>query len=355
MPLTRRVRQTHPIAEKEGLGDYYRRLRAGTDEERRKVVVLLFAVVALVALIGVSISSISGLSADDGGAVQMVLVPRLDSTASEVAGFILLGAAVVAGGFTFVYLQERLRRQAEAERGLQRTRIPRAVIMFITAPLIVACLFIVFLSVVVGTGQDRPSYAEELTARMEEVDRQAERGELLTVEEYERRRIARQRRPFILLGAIVALFAAVAIFGGRLLREAPEALEDSSPITEELKRDLAHATGLAIDDIAAEPDHRRAVEMCYARVGDVLDAHGFPHPLHQTPLEYMHGILDAGSGLPGREMLELTGLFEVAKFSTHHIGPDRRDHALDLLRSIHRFLLDQLAQAEREAAQAGAT
>ncbi|MCY4372662.1 MAG: hypothetical protein OXC31_02740, partial [Spirochaetaceae bacterium] len=253
MPLTRCVHQTHSIAGDEGLNplkDYYRRLRAGTDEERRKVVVMLFAVVALVALIGVSISSISGLRAEDGGAAQMLLVPRLDSTASEVAGFILLGVAVVAGGLTFVYLQERLRRQAEAERGLQRTRIPRAVIMFITAPLIVACLFVVFLSVVVQAGQDRPSYAEELTARMEEVDRQAERGELLTVEEYERRRIVRQRRPFILLGAIVALFAAVAVFGGRLLREAPEALEDSSPITEELKRDLADATGLAIDDIA---------------------------------------------------------------------------------------------------------
>ncbi len=330
-------------------------MRAGTDEERRKVVVLLFAVVAVVALIGVSISSISGLRADDGGAVQMLLVPRLDSSASEIVGFILLGAAVVAGGFTFVYLQERIRRQAEAERGLQRFRIPRAVIMFITAPLVVAALFIVFLSVVSQSNQDRPSYAEELTARLEEVDRQAERGELPSIEEIERRRIARQRRPFILLGTIVALFAAVAVFGGRLLREAPEALEDSSPITEELKRDLADATGLAIDDIAAEPDHRRAVEMCYARVGDVLDAHGFPHPLHETPLEYMHGVLDAGSGLPGRELLELTGLFEVAKFSTHHIGPDRRDHALDLLRSIHRFLLDQLAQAEREEAQEGAT
>ena len=343
------------IAGTEGLKDYYRRLRAGTDEERRKVVVVLYAVVALVALVGVSISSISGLSGDDGSAVQMLLVPRLGPTASEVGGFILLGAAVVAGGLTFVYLQERIRRQAEAEKGLQRFRIPRAVILFITAPLVVACVFIVFLSVVSQNRQDSLSYAEKLTAKLEEVDRQAERGELPSVEEIERRQVARQRRPFFLLGTIVALFAAVAIFGGRLLREAPEALEDSSPITEELKRDLAHATGLAIDDIAAEPNHRRAVEMCYSRVGEVLDAHGFPHPLHQTPVEYMHSVLDAGPGLPARELLELTGLFEVAKFSTHHIGPDRRDQALDLLRSIHRILLAQLAQAEGEASEARAT
>ena len=340
--------------EGEGLKGYYRRLRAGTDEERRKVVVLLFAVVALVAFIGVSISSLSGLSADDGGAVRMLLVPRLGPAASEVGGFILLGLAVVAGGLTFAYLQERIRRQAEAERGLQRFRIPRAVVMFVTAPLVVAALFVVFLSIVSQSRQDSLSYAERLTAELEEVDRQAERGELPSIEEIERRQLARQRRPFLLLGAIVALFAAVAIFGGRLLREAPEALDDSSPITEELKRDLARATGLAIDDIAAEPDHRRAVEMCYARVGEVLDAHGFPHPLHQTPMEYMHGVLDAGPGLPARELLELTGLFEVAKFSTHHIGPDRRDHAVDLLRSIHRFLLAQLAETEGEAAPARA-
>lgn len=339
----------------EGGKDYYRRLRAGTDEERRKVVVLLFAVVALVAFIGVSISAISGLSGADGGAVEMVLVPRLGPTASEAGGFILLGVAVVVGGLTFVYLRERIRRQEEAERGLQRSRIPRAVIMFITAPLVVTVLFVVFLSVVSQDRQDSLSYAERLTARLDEVDRQAERGELPSIEEIERRQTARRRRPFFLLGAVVALFAAVAIFGGRLLREAPEALDDSSPITEELKRDLARATGLAIDDIAAEADHRRAVEMCYARVGEVLEAHGFPHPLHQTPMEYMHGVLDAGPGLPARELLELTGLFEVAKFSTHLIGPDRRGHAVDLLRSIHRFLLAQLAESEEGASTARAT
>lgn len=339
----------------EGRKDYYRRLRAGTDEERRKVVVLLFAVVALVAFIGVSISAVSGLSGADGGAVEMVLVPRLGPTASEAGGFILLGVAVVVGGLTFVYLRERIRRQEEAERGLQRSRIPRAVIMFITAPLVVTVLFVVFLSVVSQDRQDSPSYAERLTARLEEVDRQADRGELPSIEEIERRQTARQRRPFFLLGAVVALFAAVAIFGGRLLREAPEALDDSSPITEELKRDLARATGLAIDDIAAESDHRRAVEMCYARVGEVLEAHGFPHPLHQTPMEYMHGVLDAGPGLPARELLELTGLFEVAKFSTHLIGPDRRGHAVDLLRLIHRFLLTQLEESEEGASTARAT
>lgn len=339
----------------EGLKDYYRRLRAGTDEERRKVVVLLFAVVALVAFTGVAISSISGLSGADGGAVEMVLVPRLGPAASEAGGFILLGVAVIAGGLTFVYLQERIRRQEEAERSLQRSRIPRAVIMFVTAPLVVVALFVIILSVVGQGRQDSPSYAERLTDRLEEVDRQAERGELPSIAEMERRQIARQRRPFFLLGAVVALFAAVAVFGGRLLREAPEALDDSSPITEELKRDLARATGLAIDDIAAEPDNRRAVELCYARVGEVLDAHGFPHPLHQTPMEYMHGVLDAGPGLPARELLELTGLFEVAKFSTHLIGPDRRDHAVDLLRSIHRFLLAQLAEPEEDASAARAT
>ena len=243
MVVLRSSSRLRTIAVNEGLKDYYRRLRGGTDEERRKVIVLLYAVVALVALVGVSISSISGLSDDDGGAVQMLLVPRLSPIASEIAGFILLGAAVIAGGLTFVYLQERIRRQAEEERGLQRFRVPRAVIMFITAPLVVAFLFVVFLSVVTQNRQDGQSYAEELTEKMEEVDRQAERGELPSIEEVEQRRVARQRRPFILLGVVIALFAVVVVFGGRLFREGSDVLEDSSPITEELKRDLAHATG----------------------------------------------------------------------------------------------------------------
>ena len=66
--------------------------------------------------------------------------------------------------------------------------------------------------------------------------------------------------------------------------------------------------------------------------------------MHQTPMEYMHAVLDEGPGLPERALLDLTGLFEVAKFSTHKVGKLERDHALALLKEIHGQLVAQLEQ-----------
>ena len=328
--------------------DLFRRLRTGSDEERRKVLVLLFATVALLALIGVAVSAVGGLATETGQPIEMRGIPRLSPVMADVAAFVLVGVATVVGGFSFIYLQERIRKATEEDEGLQRFRLPRIVILFATGPLVIIFAMVLVLSVVSSQEQDE-SYAEQITAALAEVDERIERGEQLdTIEEIERRRDVQRRRPFILMGAVVVLFLAVAIFGTRLLREVPAETEGGSLITEELQRDLAAAVGLAVDDIAAESDSRRAVELCYARVEEVLERHGIPRPLHETPLEYMHGVLDAGPGLPAQPLIDLTGLYEVAKFSTHVVGIDAKRRAIAILEEIHGFLVAQLDDELRD-------
>ena len=328
-----------------GIQELYRRLRAGSDEERRKVLVLLFAVVALIALVGVAISSLGGLREQAGDAVALPLVPRLSGGAADITALALIGIATVVGAFAFTYLRERIQRAAEAEQELQRFRLPRAVFLLAAAPLVMIVVIAVVLSLVAGDQQE-VSYAERVNLALAEVEDREARGELLSIEELERHRVRAEWRPRIVIAAVAVLFVAMVVFGSRLLREAPADAGEESVITEALRRDLAKAVVLAIDDIAEEADHGRAVELCYARVEAVLDAHGIARPLHETPLEYMHGVLDAGHGLPGQELLDLTVMYEVAKFSTHRVGEQDKRRAIAILQRIHRTLAAELSNDE---------
>jgi Domain of unknown function (DUF4129) len=97
--------------------------------------------------------------------------------------------------------------------------------------------------------------------------------------------------------------------------------------------ELATLIDDTIDDLRAEADPRKAVIAAYARMERVLAAHGLPRRIFEAPLEYLTRVLlELRASEPS--VRRLTELFERAKFSTHEIGPELKEEAIDALVSV---------------------
>ena len=149
----------------------------------------------------------------------------------------------------------------------------------------------------------------------------------------------RARRSRIILVALLAVgFAAVAYFAVRLMRATPESEPEEEGLSDELRRDLAEAAELAIAELEADPDFRRAVIGCWAYLELALARHEHPRPRHHTPLEYVRALVAELTALPAPALLELAGRYEVARFSEHSITRDDRDTSLRCLHDIRNRL-----------------
>jgi hypothetical protein len=122
-----------------------------------------------------------------------------------------------------------------------------------------------------------------------------------------------------------------------------------------------------LEDLANEPDPRRAVIAAWARMERGLAAVGLPRRSAEAPFEYAGRVLetalvptgpDAPSGGPAgppggpgplrtASVHRLTGLFERAKFSRHAIGRADRDEAIAALRAVRRELAEAVETAAR--------
>ncbi len=108
------------------------------------------------------------------------------------------------------------------------------------------------------------------------------------------------------------------------------------PVEEEeltFQDQIAASIDDALDDLAAEPDARRAVIAAYARMELTFAGHGFQRRASETPVEYLRRLL---LGLTSRSeaVRRLTDLFEQAKFSRHEIDMTMKQDAIDALRAI---------------------
>jgi hypothetical protein len=120
----------------------------------------------------------------------------------------------------------------------------------------------------------------------------------------------------------LGLLVGAGILGARRLRRRPD---DAT-----LARALANELDAGIDDLRRERDPRRAVIAAYARMEQLLGAHGVPRHPAEAPLEYLARVLlelEVGE----QAVRKLTSLFEEAKFSDHELGSDRRDEAISAL------------------------
>jgi hypothetical protein len=106
-----------------------------------------------------------------------------------------------------------------------------------------------------------------------------------------------------------------------------------------LAETLSDALDETLDDVAQEPDPRRAIILAYARMEAALDRSGCSRHEAEAPLEYLARVLGELDVEPG-PVARLTELFERAKFSHHRIEPQLKADALRALEEIRAGLRD---------------
>lgn len=97
---------------------------------------------------------------------------------------------------------------------------------------------------------------------------------------------------------------------------------------------LGEALDESLEDLRSERDARRAVIAAYARMERALAASGLPRRAAEAPLEYMTRVLRDLLRASAESVSRLTALFERAKFSTHEIGPEMKEEAIDALVAV---------------------
>jgi|SRR4051794_13734528 hypothetical protein len=135
----------------------------------------------------------------------------------------------------------------------------------------------------------------------------------------------------VLWGFIIVVAAGVALWWFKLRHRFAAVLDDEEEPS--FQDEIAASMTDALDDLAAEPDARRAVIAAYARMERAFARHGLQRKASETPVEYLRRIL---LGLTSRTeaVRRLTDLFEQAKFSRHEIDGSMKQDAIDALRTI---------------------
>jgi uncharacterized protein DUF4129 len=100
---------------------------------------------------------------------------------------------------------------------------------------------------------------------------------------------------------------------------------------------LEAAVDESLEDLRGESDPRRAIVRCYARFERAAADSGLERMPWLTPTEFMREVL-ARLSLPRAAVPTLTGLFELARFSHHALGPRERERAVDALHEIRRAM-----------------
>ena len=140
--------------------------------------------------------------------------------------------------------------------------------------------------------------------------------------------------------AVLGLTASFLLRGLRIRRPA-------SPL-ERLAERLEMAIEEGIEELEGEPDPRRAVIAAYARMERSLAQVGFPRSRPETALEFLARLLQL-LGAPSAPVARLTELYQLAKFSQHHIDESMKRDAIAALREVR----DELrARAAAEPADA---
>jgi hypothetical protein len=134
----------------------------------------------------------------------------------------------------------------------------------------------------------------------------------------------------LVAGSAVALLLvapAAVVVRRRRARRARQALvpDAAARVGSGLRRSLA--------DLESEQDPRLAVERAYARMEESLGAIELSRALDETPTEFTARVLRV-LGASVAAASDLTGLFEIARFSDHPMDEDDRRRAIASVRRV---------------------
>ncbi|MFN0155934.1 MAG: DUF4129 domain-containing protein [Gaiella sp.] len=134
---------------------------------------------------------------------------------------------------------------------------------------------------------------------------------------------------WLAVGSAAALLlapAAVVVRRRRARRERRAVVPDEvSRVGLELRRSLA--------DLESEPDPRLAVQRAYARMEESLGEIELLRAPDETPAEFTARVLRV-LGVSAVAASDLTGLFEIARFSDHPMDEDDRRRAIASVRRV---------------------
>lgn len=269
-----------------------------------------------------------------GGAPGASLVVRVP----DVVRMLVFGLLALSTIILFA-LQRRDRRrpsEAELERLREQRRRPSWAAALVSLPAVLSIAVLAYLIWSrLASGDDEP-----ITAALGAITRLLD---LLT----------RSRKPeaslpvFDVAVAVVLVATALVMFTAVVLVAFADRLVGHGGRDEAGR--LHRAVAESLDDLRAEPDARRAIILAYRRFERALGAIQVPRAPSQTPSEFMRDVV-ARPSVPRAPVERLTALFELARFSDRHVGPEARDAACDCLDAIE-AALD--VPPEREPSHAG--
>jgi hypothetical protein len=127
--------------------------------------------------------------------------------------------------------------------------------------------------------------------------------------------------------ALLLLAPAAVVARRRLARRERRAVvpDVAARVGSDLRRSLA--------DLESERDPRRAVQRAYARMEESLGEIGLSRARDETPTEFTARVLRV-LGASAAAASDLTGLFEIARFSDHPMDEDDRRRAIASVRRV---------------------
>lgn len=135
---------------------------------------------------------------------------------------------------------------------------------------------------------------------------------------------------WLVVGAAAALLllapAAVIVRRRRARRE-------RAPVLPDVASQVGSGLRGSLEELEAERDPRLAIRRAYERMEESLGAVELVRATDETPSEYTARVLRV-VGAGAAPASELTGLFELARFSDHPLGEDDRRRAIASVRRI---------------------
>lgn len=291
------------------------RLPGGTAERRGRPVAAVAALALLLALIAMAGGARRGSST---GSVHPLGLRIVADVVATVAALI---AIVGIAGWVGIVVAQRRRRRAQGEVRLP-PRLPPfwERLLGIVLPFALAALG---LGVVIGGrlagwwDQDPPG---------------PDPGAGLAG-----RRLPPTETPIGIDWPLVAVVVALVLAGAGALslagRRGERRRRSRGPSILRGARELEALRTVGLDELASEPDPRRAVIRAYAAMCQLLASSGRPRRPSEAPFEFLARVLQ-DLGASADAAARLTELFERAQFSVHPITPAFRDEAVAAVRGL---------------------
>jgi hypothetical protein len=126
--------------------------------------------------------------------------------------------------------------------------------------------------------------------------------------------------------ALLLLAPAAVLVRRRRARRGRQAVPDAA-------EQVGSGLRLSLADLESERDPRLAVERAYARMEESLDGIELSRAPDETPTEFTARVLRV-LGASAASASDVTGLFEIARFSDHPMGEDDRRRAIASVRRL---------------------